>query len=274
MLAFAAIMPHPPILVEGIGKENELERIKKTIDSMKYIGDKVEEADLDILIIVSPHGVIHSDKMTVYSSPKFYGDFGSYNKKDVSFNYENDLPLATAIVKNSINSGINAFLFGNEDSDYFEFDHGEMVPLYFLEKHISEDTKIIPVSYSYLDKSQHFAFGQVLNDVINSSEFKNMRIGIIASGDLSHRLFQGSKGYKDAGVDFDKQIVELVSQNNSRSLLELEDEFIEEAGECGYKSIVLLFGALEKEKYKANVLSYEGPFGVGYMVVYFELLSQ
>ncbi|MBC7194507.1 MAG: AmmeMemoRadiSam system protein A, partial [Caldisericia bacterium] len=44
----------------------------------------------------------------------------------------------------------------------------------------------------------------------------------------------------------------------------------EEAGECGYRSILTLLTLMPFEKYKAEVLSYEGPFGVGYLVAVVE----
>lgn len=46
-----------------------------------------------------------------------------------------------------------------------------------------------------------------------------------------------------------------------------------EAGECGLRSFSFLLGILEESKinWKPEVLSYEGPFGVGYLVANFRL---
>jgi hypothetical protein len=38
------------------------------------------------------------------------------------------------------------------------------------------------------------------------------------------------------------------------------------AGECGYRSILVALGSVGNELPDHQVLSYEGPFGVGYMV--------
>ena len=47
----------------------------------------------------------------------------------------------------------------------------------------------------------------------------------------------------------------------------MDKNLIEEAGECGYKSIIILLGALSLvPNFKFEILSYEGPFGVGYLV--------
>ena len=47
----------------------------------------------------------------------------------------------------------------------------------------------------------------------------------------------------------------------------LDGAIREEAGECGYRSLVVALGALPGTR--PEVLSYEGPFGVGYMVARF-----
>ena len=51
----------------------------------------------------------------------------------------------------------------------------------------------------------------------------------------------------------------------------MKHDLIAEAGECGLKSIVILLGILDGINYKPRLLSYEGPFGVGYLVMQFEL---
>ena len=47
----------------------------------------------------------------------------------------------------------------------------------------------------------------------------------------------------------------------------MNPDLIREAGECGYLSIIILLGLLSEIKgSKFKSLSYEGPFGVGYLV--------
>jgi len=272
MLSFAAITPHPPIIIPGIGKPEDLKQVKDTIKAMKELGNRIAEIKPDTIIVISPHALVHQDRFAIYGNPKFRGDFGAFNASDINFRFDNDLELASEIEKISNEAGIKAFLFGDSDQEYFELDHGEMVPLYYLTKNLPESTKILPVAYSYLDRAQHYAFGQTINEVCNSSKFADNKIAIIASGDLSHRLIHGSPaGYNESGKDFDKQIVELISQNKIQEILEMDDEFVEEAGECGYRSMLVLLGALENVKHKPDILSYEGPFGVGYLVADFNI---
>jgi len=47
--------------------------------------------------------------------------------------------------------------------------------------------------------------------------------------------------------------------------LGIEPELIEEAGECGLRSIVILLGAISSMRWEIRSMNYEAPFGVGYL---------
>lgn len=272
MLSFAAIVPHPPIIISEIGG-NDSKKCAKTIKAMEELADKLADSEPDTIILISPHALVHQDRFTVYGNQKFHGDLSQFGAPEIDFNFNCDRQLADEIVNRAKDHGINTFLFGNPDFESFELDHGEMVPLYYFFKKIPARIKIIPIAYSYLDRLQHMAFGQIIRDVAESSEFKNERIALIASGDLSHRLFQGAPaGFDKAGIEFDEIIVDYLKNNHIREILELDEAFVESAGECGYRSILILLGALEGQKYQPEILSYEGPFGVGYLVANFKLI--
>ena len=50
-LVFAAISPHPPILLPSVGSEDDRLQIKKTIESLEYLGKKLKETQPDSIII-------------------------------------------------------------------------------------------------------------------------------------------------------------------------------------------------------------------------------
>ena len=49
-------------------------------------------------------------------------------------------------------------------------------------------------------------------------------------------------------------------------VINIDPDLRERAGECGYRSIVIALGCAGENLRDQEVLSYEGPFGVGYMV--------
>lgn len=106
---------------------------------------------------------------------------------------------------------------------------------------------------------------------------ENKRLAWIASGDMSHRLKEdGPYGFDPSGPKFDEQFIKLLKVKDIQGILNLPEKLIEEAGECGLRSFCMLLGALEasKVKWQPKILSYEGPFGVGYLVVDIRIKSE
>ena len=53
------------------------------------------------------------------------------------------------------------------------------------------------------------------------------------------------------------------------SILSFDETFCDKAAECGLRSFQIMAGALDGKDVDARLLSYEGPFGVGYAVASF-----
>lgn len=261
-LNFATISPHPPIIVPGIGEISEVEKVANTIVALRKLSTIFNNAEIDTLIIISPHGHIYPDRFNICHMRKLFGTFASFDKPEIIMEAENNLDF-TSTIANKMEKASMPYLLYDNDGEFFELDHGIMVPLAFLKQNQESSFKVIPITYSGLNSAEHFAFGQVLTDAIESS---NERIGIIASGDLSHQLFQNPEGQV-----FDKKFVKDIKENNIQDILLYDENYLERIGECGYRSVSILLGALDNRKYAPEILSYEGPFGVGYLVANFDL---
>ena len=93
---------------------------------------------------------------------------------------------------------------------------------------------------------------------------------LIASGDLSHKLtHDGPYGFAPEGPVFDEQITEAMSRGDFMRLLSFDESFSDKVAECGLRSFQIMAGALDGKDVEAHLLSYEGPFGVGYAVASF-----
>lgn len=257
MLKFAAICPHPPIIVPSIGKE-ELEKVSSTVRAMKDLSLNMRDQSLDTIVIISPHGPYQADFMSVNDSEILKGDFLNFGS-EVTMKFENDRDLASSIKKTADLKKIPVEMLRND----IPLDHGTMVPLFYLTKNCP-DLKIVPLSFSQLDYGKHYEFGKAIYQAISSTD-KN--VGLIASGDLSHRLtLDAPAGYSPSGKKFDDTIVNLIEDGNVDEILRMDSRLIEEAGECGLRSIIIALGALSGVENTFELMSYEGPFGVGYLV--------
>lgn len=130
---------------------------------------------------------------------------------------------------------------------------------------------IHPILTTLDSPRQHYEWGLQIGKSLPSAK----RVGWIASGDMSHRLKKdGPYGLHPSGSKFDQKFIELLKKKDIEGILDLDPTLVEEAGECGLRSFCMLLGALEGQKipWQPEVLSYEDPFGVGYLVA--ELIFQ
>lgn len=143
-------------------------------------------------------------------------------------------------------------------------DWGFEVPLHFLAKDIKAD-QIKRILTDISSPQNHFKKGQEISQTLP----ENQRIAWIASGDMSHRLKKdGPYGFHPSGPKFDQDFVDLLKKKDIKGILSLPEKLTEEAGECGLRSFCLALGALKdsKTEWQPEILSYESPFGVGYLV--------
>ncbi|MEK7280869.1 MAG: AmmeMemoRadiSam system protein A, partial [Chloroflexota bacterium] len=205
-------------------------------------------------------GLSHPNAMGVLTAPNCRGDLRRWGSHTPAVKYENEPSLVTALTQKCQAEGIP--LRSIEERRY-NLDHGVMVPMYFLGRGLGE-VALVPLTFSWLPLSLHHSFGQVLGRVAQDS---SKRVAIIASGDLSHRLIPDAPaGYHPQSHLFDERLTHAVARWDTAAILNLDPDLIDQAGECGLRSIVILIGALSEFKVKPQVLSYEGPFGVGYLV--------
>ncbi len=154
-------------------------------------------------------------------------------------------------------------------------DWGFETPLYFLAKDFQGRIEKILIGLEspqfYFKKGVNFSISNF--QFSNKSQFSNSKIAIIASGDLSHCLKEdGPYGFHPDGPKFDEALIEALKKKDIETILKL-DEIYREAGECGLRSFCFLLGILEASglDWQPEILSYEAPFGVGYLVVNFKL---
>lgn len=200
-IVFAAISPHPPILLPSVGSKEDREKVKKTLEALNSLAQKFKKINPDSIIISSPH-------------------------PDWGFN----------------------------------------VPLHFLAKDFKGNISPHLIGVN----TPEFYFEEGKKTILQAE--KDKKIAVIASGDLSHCLKEnGPYGFHSEGPKFDNKLIESLKKRDVKTILKL-DESYPQAAECGLRSFCFLLGALEESReYQSEILSYEGPFGVGYLVANFKL---
>jgi aromatic ring-opening dioxygenase catalytic subunit (LigB family) len=115
-----------------------------------------------------------------------------------------DPQLATSIIEAAYANGVEPS-YGHE----LQLDHGTMVPLHVLTPEMK--TPVVPIIFNILAFPQPtakrcFAFGEIIGNVARAS---SQRIGIVATGGLSHD--PAERGHGTSNTAFDKAFLDAMS---------------------------------------------------------------
>ncbi len=124
-IVFAAITPHPPILIPTIGKEN-INMIKATSDSFSKLAEDLYASQAETIIIISPHGYSQKKSFTLNLSPNFYSNFEDFGDAVTKFNINGDVGLAYKIKEKIETQGLLQLISEPK------LDHGAAVPIFLL----------------------------------------------------------------------------------------------------------------------------------------------
>jgi len=262
MINFACFVPHSPILIPEVGKEN-LEKLKSTVDAYKHLEHDLYSSKPDIIIIISPHSnILGGSSFTINQHPKLDVNFKEFGDLVTKLEFKNEIGFGYKI-KESCEDYFPITLIAKQELDY-----GSGVPLLYLTEHLP-NIRIVSIGYSDLSYQDHIKFGELIRKQINLSD---KRIAVIASGDLSHKLHKDSPaGYSERAQEFDQELIKLVNDRQIEKLINLDPKLIAEAGECGFRSLLILLGIIKEINYQPVKLSYQAPFGIGYLVENFEI---
>jgi MEMO1 family protein len=123
-----------------------------------------------------------------------------------------------------------------------------------------------------LNSTDHKTLVTLGKTIAEAAASTNRRVTLIASGDMSHRLTVGAPlGYDPRGREFDNWLLDALRRGAYRDLLQLDPQLGESAAQDVIVPLLVVLGALGFSATGSELLSYEGPFGVGYSVA---ILSQ
>lgn len=257
MLTFAAIVPHSPILMPNVGKEH-LVRLKKTTDALAALETSFLASKPEAIIVISPHGPVGEDHFTLDFNDHYACNLREFGIFDQALPCHADTSLASSLKEHAEDVGVPLQLRTEEGLDY-----GVVVPLSYLTPKLGPFA-VLPIYPSRLPLKDHFAFGQAIQDVVMRS---NMRVAVLASAELSHRLTETAPGgYDPEAKLFDEKIVQLLAAKNASGLLNMDEVVVNNAGACGLTTLVTYLGILDQIETRPEILSYEAPFGVGTLV--------
>ena len=263
----AFVMPHPPLIIPAVGKGRE-QGIQATIDACNEVARRIARLAPQTIVISSPHATLYRDYFQISPGRTAYGSFAAYGARQAAYQAAYDVELVDEVVRRCERAGIAA---GTDYERDARLDHGSMIALHFIQQHY-QDFEVVRVGLSGFSPAEHYRLGQT---VAEAAAALNRRVVWLASGDLSHKLKEdGPYGFVPEGPVFDQRITQDFATGDLVDVLAMDPALAERAAECGLRSFQMMVGALHGLAVRSELLSYEGPFGVGYGVAAFEPLDE
>lgn len=259
--AYCGLLPHPPIVVPEVGRER-LADCRATHDACMEFASRLTAARPDRLFLVSPHSPRTQEAFGLWTPTEHHGDLSRFGAPGAAVRLPND-PEGIAAVDNACErAGLATWSIPPAP-----LDHGAVVPLWFLQTagwHGPTGIASLPWS---ADPALMVAFGTAVGEAL-------ARVGgrpaIVASGDMTHRALPGAPaGFHPRAVDFDRTMTDLVARGRLSELPRIDPALRELAAEDAADSATIACAAIGFEGHGVEVLSYEHPFGVGYLVAVF-----
>lgn len=251
--AAAYLLPHPPIIVPAVGRE-DLRRCRRTNDACREVAARIVARAPARLVLASPHAPQGDRGGSVYVTPRLAGSLGRFGVPSVRVDLPSD---AEAVAR--LRAGADRWI--GIDAP---LDHGALVPLWFLaEAGWAGPTTVVGLP-GRDDRDVLVRAGDALAAALDGLAGP---VVLVASGDMSHRVLPGAPaGYDPSAAAFDLACRDAIAQGDFTALAALGDSWRAAAAEDVVAPVTMVAAACGFDGRGAAVVSYEHPFGVGYLV--------
>jgi AmmeMemoRadiSam system protein A/AmmeMemoRadiSam system protein B len=244
-------------MVPEVGRE-AISEVRGSIEAMAELTRRIIRSGAETVVIISPHAPLSPDAFVAYHAKQLRGDFANFRAPATTVGFPLDEELLAAITTAAAAKNYEVPALAD-----YDLDHGTAVPLYFLDRN-GWRGRVVALGYSFLGNEDHLKFGEC---VCSAAESIGRAVAFVASGDLSHRLKpEAPAGYNPSAHFFDEQVVDALKHNTPSQIVDIDQDLRRAAGECGYRSMLVALGLAQTLPAACEVLHYEAPFGVGYLV--------
>jgi AmmeMemoRadiSam system protein B len=256
-LVFVGIAPHPPIMIPEVGGARARE-VRASVEAMRDLTRRVKDSGAETVVLVSPHAPLARDSFVAYGGARLRGDFANFRAPEAIVEAPHDEELLGAVEEAAAEEHYRVVNLGARP-----LDHGTTVPLYFLLRN-GWGGRVVALGYSFLPDDDHVRFGRCIRRAV---ERTGRPAAFVASGDLSHRLAPDAPaGFHPEAHRFDEEVVRSLRLNEPERISQIDQGLRRLAGECGYRSMLIALGVAAGGESACEVIHYEAPFGVGYLV--------
>lgn len=260
VIAFAGLHPHPPVIVPEVGRA-QLASCRASHDACVRFGERLVSAKVDRLLLVSPHAPREFGAFGIFCGDRLRGDLTDFGAPSAAVELENDLELGAELAARANVRDLEMWAINER------LDHGALVPLVFITRAGFAGGACVTSLPRRSTVAALIEFGRAVRAAALALPG---RTAIVASGDMTHRALPGAPaGFHEDAVRFDRALCELIAAGRLDDIPRIDPELRELAAEDAVESSTIVSAALDFRARGAEVLSYEHPFGVGYLVAVF-----
>ena len=254
-LVFAALVPHPPILLPQIGRGREREAAA-TLGAYAHLRERLRDSGAERILLISTHGIVTLHRFHVLAGPLQTG-LARFNAPEISLELPADRPFASLLAEVARERGIPL----SPTPLWEESDHSACVPLALLDAE-SLQLPVAVVGISFLPAAAHLELGRAIAETLRRS---GLPTAVIASGDGAHSLSDDApSGFHPRARAFQDDADAALASLNARALLDFDDELRQAVDESVVSPAAVLLGIAESRAARAEILSAEAPWGVAY----------
>lgn len=246
MLSAIAFLPSSPLLLPSVNKDHRAE-IEATEEALHQVADEWYAKKIETVIVITQSRFAYEDAISIDVADPYIMDLESLGDLGPKATYHPDFALIDSLQRHARTENASLTL-STEPALPF----GCAAPLAALAQRIP-NLRVVPISPGQrIDAKEHYQLGIFLKHAIECSQ---KRIGVLATGDVSLAHLA--------------DIRLILEEKSTASLLKLEPELESRTDDAAFRPLSILFGVLDNMPARAEILSIESPFDIGYVVATF-----
>jgi aromatic ring-opening dioxygenase LigB subunit len=275
-LVFACIAPHGSMAIAEAKPPDRPDLAAATTAGMLELGRRFERARPDVSIVLTPHNVHVEGAMAVIDAAALAGDLAQWGSP-ISLKVPIDRELARethdAIREAAVPVVYVSYGANDPAAAVAPMDWAVQVPAHFMGGRSDPQVPIVVIAPARdLSDATHVRAGEAIGHAARRSR---KRVAMIASCDHGHgHDANGPYGYTPKSKEFDDRLVALLSRGDLGGVVAFGSDFAREARADSYWQMLMLHGALGRNGWKGELLSYEAPTYFGMLCAAYEVVSE
>ncbi|GAL33458.1 3,4-dihydroxyphenylacetate 2,3-dioxygenase [Vibrio maritimus] len=254
---------------------------KPAIDGHKQIAQMAKDLDVDTVVVLDTHWLVNAG-YHINARDKFSGTYTSnefpHFIQNLGYQYYGNPELGDKIAELATEKGVYTL---SHQVDSLDLEYGTLVPMRYMNEDCQFKVVSIAAWCTVHDIQSSRRLGEAIREAIEAS---NSRVMLLASGSLSHRIwnnedYEANNGTFTISKEFNRQVdlrvLELWAQRDYSTFLKMLPDYANLcSGEGGMHDTAMLFGALGWDKYEGEstvVTEYFPSSGTGQVNVVFEV---